>query len=101
MRVKYHLTCGAAILRSDAAPIAFTSRKTLRRLISAGELSSLVEDAERARRGGHQEAIAAGDQAFDVVRIGVRMAAGHIVLFADCQDALDFLGHHRMVIVAR
>src|SRR6267142_3362383 len=72
-----------------------------RLLIPAGELAPLIQDAEGARRGRHEKSIAARDQALDVVRIGMRMAARHVVLFADRQNAVDLLGYDWVFIVAR
>src|SRR5580765_2276991 len=72
-----------------------------RLLIPAGELAPLIQDAEGARRGRHKKSIAVRDQTLDVVRVGMRMAARHVVLFADRQNAVDLLGYDGVFVVAR
>src|SRR5262249_44585539 len=67
----------------------------------ARELASLVQHAERARGARHEEAVATSDQALDVLRVRVRMAARHVVVLADLEDAVDGLGHHRVLVLAR
>src|SRR5258705_4450791 len=68
---------------------------------SAGELAPLLEHPERPRRARHQEAVAARDQALDVLRVRMWVAARHVVVLADLENAIDRLGHHRMLILAR
>src|SRR5262249_56311412 len=68
---------------------------------STGELAPLLEDAERPRRARHQEAIAARDQALDVLRVRMRVAARHVVVLADLQNAIDRLGDYGMLVLAR
>ena len=34
-------------------------------------------------------------------RVGVGMAAGHVVLLADFQNVIDGLGHHRVLVISR
>src|SRR5437867_9059639 len=50
---------------------------------AAGELAPLLEHSERPRRARHQEAVAARDQALDVLRVRMRVAARHVVVLAD------------------
>ena len=61
----------------------------------------MVKHAEGARRRGHEKSIAVRYQALDVFPVGVRMAAGNVVFFADRQNAINLLGHDRMFVVAR
>ena len=61
----------------------------------------LFQDREGARRGGHQQAISARNQAFDIARVRVRMTAGHVMLFADFENAAYGIGHDGMLIISR
>src|SRR4249919_498432 len=69
------------------------------RSASSGKLAPLIEYSERSCRRGHQEAVAARYQAFDVFSVGVRMAAGNFVFFADSENGVDRLGNNRMIVV--
>ena len=48
-----------------------------------------LQRGERRHRPGHQPAEALFDQALDVLRVDMRMAARHVVLLADRQDLVD------------
>ena len=65
-----------------------------------GELAPLFQHAKRAPRGGHQQSVSARNQALDVASIGMGMAARHIMLLADLENAIDGVGHHGVVIVS-
>jgi hypothetical protein len=62
------------------------------------QLAPLFQDAKRARRTRHQEAIAAGDQALDVTRIRMRMAARDMVFLTDIQNAVDSVRYHGVFV---
>src|SRR3989442_12008972 len=84
--------------------VAYCQRRAARPLPAlrpARELASLIEHAERARGARHEEPVAARDQALDVPRVRVRMAARHVVVLADLENAVDRLGHHRVLVLAR
>src|ERR1700694_1620325 len=68
--------------------------------LPSGELSALLQHRERARRARHQEAVALGDQALDVLGVGVGVAAGDVVVLADLEDAVDGLGHDWVLVLA-
>ena len=70
-------------------------------LASARQLASLFQHAERARRGRHQESVAACDQTLDIFRVGMGVTAGHVVFFADRENAIDLLGDNRMFVISR
>src|SRR6266850_5803464 len=90
---------------SGRLAFAFTfvgfARRPISALDPAGELPSLLEHRERPRRARHQEPVAARDQALDVLRVRMRVAAGHVVVLADLQNAIDGLGHHGVLVLAR
>src|SRR6185312_14269669 len=65
----------------------------------AGKFSCLVQYRKGARGGRHQEAVAAARQAIDIFRVRMWMAAGHVVLFADGENPIDFFGHHRVLVI--
>src|SRR5262245_47966105 len=67
----------------------------------ARELASLLQHAERARGARHEEAVAARDQALDVRPVRMGMAARDVVVLADLENAVDGLGHHRVLVLAR
>src|SRR5437867_8419477 len=65
----------------------------------ARELASLLEHAERSRRARHEEPVAARDQALDVLRVRVRVAARDVVVLADLENAVDGFGHHGVLVL--
>src|SRR5687768_6944982 len=69
--------------------------------ISACKLAALFQHSEGSGRRWHQETVSARDQALDVASIGVRMSARHVVLFANLENVVDRISHHRMLIVSR
>src|SRR4249919_2046226 len=69
------------------------------RSASSGKLAPLIEYSERSCRRGHQEAVAARYQAFDVFSVGVRMAAGNFVFFTDSENGVDRIGNNRMIVI--
>src|SRR2546429_6174462 len=103
------VSTGAASSRVEAQPQSATTRSM--RIIAfrcmashsdpAGELAPLLEHPERSRRARHQEAIAARDQALDVLGVRMRVAAWHVVVLADLENAVDGLGYHGVLVLAR
>src|SRR5574341_483722 len=64
------------------------------------QLAPLFEYREGAWGTRHEEAIATGDQALDVARIRVGMAARDVVLLTNRQNTVDGLGHHGVLILS-
>jgi len=69
--------------------------------VSTRELAPRLQDPERARRRRHEEAITAGDQSLDIFSIGMRMAAGNVMLLTNSQNIVDRFRDDGVVIVAR
>jgi hypothetical protein len=69
MKVEYQLAAPGAIWAASLAP--------------ARKLARLFENGEGTRCGRHEKTVPAADQSLDVPGIGMRVAAGHVVLLAD------------------
>src|SRR3989454_5732327 len=88
------------IATAPSATAAVTPRgERCRTSAPAGELASLLEDAERARGARHEEPVAARDQALDVFPVRVRVAARDVVVLADLENAVDGFGHHGVLVL--
>src|SRR4029453_11439408 len=55
----------------------------------APQLAPLLQHAQPHRGAPHEEPVAARDQALDVLRVRVRVAARDVVVLADLEDAVD------------
>src|SRR6185503_20766648 len=69
-------------------------------LFSPRQIASLIQDAEGARRGGHEKSVAARHEALDVVPVRMRVTAGDFVFLADRENAIDLLGDNRVLVVS-
>src|SRR6266568_4915044 len=65
---------------------------------AARQLATLLEHREGARRARHEEAVATGDQALEVARVRVGMAARDVVLLTNRENTVDGLGHHGVLV---
>src|SRR5687767_1578521 len=67
----------------------------------AGSRARLVEMAEAAYRGAHQEAIAFLDDALAIAGLDMRMADDDVMLLAGVHDARHPFQHGRMLVLPR